>query len=80
MGRAGVTNFDLSKVNIALNDVFIIRDGGKAKDYTEDKGQAVMDKSDITIHIDLGRGDKKVKIWTCDFSYDYVRINAEYRT
>ena len=80
VGRAGVTELDLSKVNISLNEVNIVRDGCKAKDYTEEKGQAVMDKSDITIHIELGRGDKKIKIWTCDFSYDYVRINAEYRT
>ena len=80
VGRAAVKNFDLSKVNIALNDVDIVRDGGKAKDYTEEKGQAVMDNSDITIHIDLGRGDKSVIVWTCDFSYDYVKINAEYRT
>ena len=80
VGRAGVSELDLNKINIALNDVYIVRDGGKAADYTEDKGQAVMDQSDITIHIDLGRGDKKVKVWTWDFSYDYVRINAEYRT
>ena len=80
VGRAGVNDFDLSKVNIALDDVYIVRNGGKASDYTEEKGQAVMDKSDITIHIDLGRGDKEIKVWTCDFSYDYVRINAEYRT
>jgi len=80
VGRAGVTNFDLGKVNIALDDVYIVRNGEKAKDYTEERGQAVMDKSDITIHIDLGRGIEKVVVWTCDFSYDYVRINAEYRT
>jgi len=80
VGRAGVKEFDLSKVNIALDDVFIVRNGGKADDYTEEKGQAVMDQSDITIHIDLGRGEKEVTVWTCDFSYDYVRINAEYRT
>lgn len=80
VGRAGVSDFDLSKVNIALDNVHIVRNGGKALDYTEERGQAVMDKSDITIHIDLGRGDNKVKVWTCDFSYDYVRINAEYRT
>lgn len=80
VGRSGVTNFDLGKVNIALDDVYIVRNGGKANDYTEERGQAVMDKSDITIHIDLGRGEEKIRIWTCDFSYDYVRINAEYRT
>jgi glutamate N-acetyltransferase/amino-acid N-acetyltransferase len=80
VGRAGVIDFDLGKVNIALDDVFIVRNGGKAADYTEERGQEVMNKSDITIHINLGRGDKNVKVWTCDFSYDYVRINAEYRT
>jgi len=80
VGRAGVVDFDLSKVNIALDDVYIVRNGGKAEDYTEKDGQAVMDKSDITIHIDLARGDNEVRVWTCDFSYDYVRINAEYRT
>lgn len=80
IGRAGVTDFDLSKVNISLNDVYIVRNGGKADDYTEVRGQAVMDESDITINIELGRGAKAIKVWTCDFSYDYVRINAEYRT
>jgi len=80
VGRAGITDLDLTKVNLALDDVYIVRDGEKANDYTEERGQAVMDKSDITIHIDLGRGDKEIKVWTCDFSYDYVKINAEYRT
>ena len=80
IGRAGIADFDLSKVQVALNDVYIVRKGEKASDYTEERGQSVMDKSDITIHIELGRGDAKVKVWTCDFSYDYVRINAEYRT
>lgn len=80
VGRAGVIDFDLTKVQVALDDVYIVRNGGKASDYTEERGQAIMDKSDITIHIDLGRGDNEIKIWTCDFSYDYVRINAEYRT
>ena len=80
VGRAGVIDFDLNKVQVALDDVYIVRNGGKADDYTEERGQAVMDKSDITIHIDLERGHHSIKVWTCDFSYDYVRINAEYRT
>ena len=80
VGRAGVVDFDLTKVQVALDDVYIVRDGGKATDYTEERGQAIMDKSDITIHIELGRGKSDIKVWTCDFSYDYVRINAEYRT
>lgn len=80
VGRVGITDFDLSKVNISLDDVLIISSGSKASDYTEERGQQIMDQSDITIHIDLGRGDKEIKIWTCDFSYDYIKINAEYRT
>lgn len=80
VGRAGISDFDLNKVNIALDDVSIVHHGEKSKDYTEERGQASMDKSDITIHIDLARGDREIKVWTCDFSYDYVRINAEYRT
>jgi len=80
VGRAGVIDFDLGKVNIALDDVSIVHNGEKSNDYTEERGQAVMDKSDITIHIDLARGNNEIKVWTCDFSYDYVRINAEYRT
>jgi glutamate N-acetyltransferase/amino-acid N-acetyltransferase len=80
VGRAGVVDFDLTKVNIALNDVSIVQHGEKAADYTEERGQAVMSKSDISINIDLARGDQNITIWTCDFSYDYVRINAEYRS
>lgn len=80
IGRAGIVDFDLSKVQVALDDVYIVRNGEKANDYTEERGQSIMDKSDITIHIELGRGKTQVKVWTCDFSYDYVRINAEYRT
>lgn len=80
VGRAGINNLDLGLVNIKLDDVSIVRSGGKANDYTEARGQAVMDKSEITIDIDLGRGEHNIRIWTCDFSYDYVRINAEYRT
>ena len=80
VGRAGITEFELDKVNISLDDVSIVRNGEKSRDYTEEKGQAVMNKSDITIHIDLARGNNAVTVWTCDFSYDYVKINAEYRT
>jgi glutamate N-acetyltransferase/amino-acid N-acetyltransferase len=80
VGRAGVKDFDLGRVNISLDDVAIVRHGEKAHDYTEEQGQAVMSKSDITINIDLDRGHHQVNVWTCDFSYDYVRINAEYRS
>ena len=57
-----------------------MRNGGRADDYSEARGQAVMDQEEITIAIDLKRGDVHETVWTCDFSRDYVAINAEYRT
>ena len=80
VGRSGLDNMDLSKINIALDDVQIVAGGQPAADYTEARGQAVMDQSEITIHVALGRGAAEDLVWTCDFSYDYVKINAEYRT
>lgn len=80
VGRAGVENLDLGAVTIHLGPVCIVRDGGRAADYTEEQGQAVMKESEITIRVDLARGEAQTTVWTCDFSYDYVRINAEYRT
>ncbi|MGB5178528.1 MAG: bifunctional glutamate N-acetyltransferase/amino-acid acetyltransferase ArgJ [Gammaproteobacteria bacterium] len=80
VGRAGVSKLDLDNVQLYLGDVCIVRDGGRAPDYTEAAGQQVMDKEEITIRVDLNRGDCTEHIWTCDLSYDYVKINAEYRT
>ncbi|MEX0615984.1 MAG: bifunctional glutamate N-acetyltransferase/amino-acid acetyltransferase ArgJ, partial [Methylophaga sp.] len=80
VGRSGLDNLDLTKIHIALNEVTIVAGGQPANDYTEDRGQQVMDQSEITIHVELGRGDAQDFVWTCDFSYDYVKINAEYRT
>jgi glutamate N-acetyltransferase/amino-acid N-acetyltransferase len=80
VGRSGVENFDLSLVDIYLGDVCIVAGGEPAAGYTEEKGQAVMDASEITITVTLGRGEATDTVWTCDFSYDYVKINAEYRT
>lgn len=80
VGRAGVDSLDLNAVSIKLGDVCIVRDGGCAADYTEEAGQAVMNEEEITITVNLGRGYAKMRVWTCDFSYDYVKINAEYRT
>lgn len=80
VGRSKIDNIDLSKVTIFLGDVCIIDGGQPANDYTEEKGQQVMDKDEITIKVELGRGNAKDTVWTCDFSYDYVKINAEYRT
>jgi glutamate N-acetyltransferase / amino-acid N-acetyltransferase len=57
-----------------------VRNGGRADDYTEAAGQSVMDRSEFTIGVKLGRGGANTRVLTCDLSYDYVKINAEYRT
>ncbi|WP_455217075.1 bifunctional glutamate N-acetyltransferase/amino-acid acetyltransferase ArgJ [Kaarinaea lacus] len=80
VGRAGLSSLDLNSVQIFLNDICIVSQGGRDASYREDKGQSVMAGKEITVRIVLGRGDASVRVWTCDLSYDYVRINAEYRT
>ncbi|EIJ43740.1 glutamate N-acetyltransferase/amino-acid acetyltransferase [Beggiatoa alba B18LD] len=80
VGRAGLSQLVLENIVIYLGDVCIVQQGGRANDYTEERGQAVMAESDITIRVLLGRGQAQETVWTCDFSYDYVKINAEYRT
>ncbi len=80
VGRAGVKKMDLDKVEIYLDDVCIVRNGGRAEEYSEQAGQQVMNQEDITVTVVLGRGSIEQQVLTCDFSYDYVRINAEYRT
>jgi glutamate N-acetyltransferase / amino-acid N-acetyltransferase len=80
VGRAGVSNLDLNAVEIYLGDVCIVKNGGRAPDYTEEQGQKVMSEPEILVQICLHRGNAQTQIWTCDFSYDYVKINAEYRT
>ena len=80
VGRSKIEQLDLQKIEIYLDDVCIVKQGGRAVDYTEEQGQQVMDKEEITIRIVLGRGQAAQEVLTCDLSYDYVRINAEYRT
>lgn len=80
IGRAPVTRLDIDAVGIAVGDVTIVRDGQPAPGYDESAAAAVMAAADIDIHIVLGAGPGKAEIWTCDLSYDYVRINAEYRS
>ena len=80
VGRAGVIEMELEKIRIYLDNVCIVRDGGRAIDYTEEAGQIVMNQAEIIIGVKLGRGEFTQTVLTCDFSYDYVKINAEYRT
>ena len=80
VGRADIAEFDLNKLEIYLDDVCIVRDGGRASDYTEEAGQAVMNQEDITIRINMASGNASETVWTSDLSHDYVTINAEYRT
>lgn len=80
VGRAGIESLDVSKVDIFLGDTCIVREGGRAVEYTEKAGQAVMDQEEILIKVCLSRGAARAIVWTTDLSYDYVKINAEYRS
>jgi glutamate N-acetyltransferase/amino-acid N-acetyltransferase len=80
VGRAGVDNMVLENISIYLGTVCIVEQGARATGYTEQDGQRVMNQEEITITVRLGRGDASETVLTCDFSYDYVRINAEYRS
>jgi glutamate N-acetyltransferase/amino-acid N-acetyltransferase len=80
IGRAGVSDLDVDGVTVCIGDVLIAENGSRATSYTEAAGQRVMNKEDITLAIDLGRGSHSETVWTSDLSYDYVKINAEYRS
>ena len=80
VGYAGVDDLDVNGVDVYLDDVQVAHQGGLFAGYTEAQGAVVMVKSDITVRIDLGRGDARDTVWTCDFSHDYVSINADYRS
>jgi glutamate N-acetyltransferase/amino-acid N-acetyltransferase len=80
VGRADVSDLDVSKIQIHLNSVLIAENGGRASSYTEAQGQKAMQAEDIEITIQLNRGQVCETLWTTDLSYEYVRINAEYRT
>ena len=80
IGYAGVDDLDVSALKLYLDDVLVAENGGRAASYKEEDGQCVMRQSDITIRVVLNRGDVNATLWTCDFSYDYVKINASYRS
>ena len=80
IGRAGVPELDVSRINISLGDVNIVENGTLAPSYTEAAGQAVMNQGDIDIKVRLARGSARERVWTSDLSEEYVRINASYRS
>ncbi len=80
IGYAGVGDLDVETLKLYLDDVLVAENGGRAASYQEVDGQRVMQQSDITIRVVLNRGKVNATLWTCDFSYDYVKINASYRS
>jgi glutamate N-acetyltransferase/amino-acid N-acetyltransferase len=80
IGNAGIADLDASKVGLHLGSVHVVENGGRAATYTEAQGQQVMKSDEIAVRVTLGRGVDSATVWTCDFSYDYVKINADYRS
>jgi len=80
VGNGGIPDLDPEKVTLHLGDVLVAEKGGRAQAYTEEQGKAVMAPAEITVRVGLGRGVETATVWTCDFSYDYVKINADYRS
>ena len=80
IGYAGVNDLDTDLIKLYLGDVLVAEYGGRAASYREELGSAVMKESEILVRVDLARGMESGTVWTCDFSYDYVKINADYRS
>jgi len=80
IGYAGIDDLDVNHMELYLGDVLVAEKGGRAASYQEAQGAAIMKESDILVRVVLNRGNADVTIWTCDFSYDYVKINADYRS
>ena len=80
IGYAGIDDLDVSKLQLYLDDVLVAENGGRAQSYLEQDGQRVMQQAEITVRVVLNRGWASTTVWTCDFSYDYVKINASYRS
>jgi glutamate N-acetyltransferase/amino-acid N-acetyltransferase len=84
IGYAGIDDLDVSKLRVWLGNpdetVLVAELGGRAASYVEEAGSRIMKHAELTVRIDLARGDAAATVWTCDFSYDYVKINADYRS
>ena len=80
VGYAGIDDLDQTRIDLYLDDVHVARGGGRHPSYREEDGQRVMKQSEITVRVALGRGTAADTVWTCDFSHEYVTINADYRS
>ena len=80
VGYAGIDDLDQTRIDLYLDEVHVAVNGGRNPAYREEDGQRVMKKSEITVRVALGRGQAADTVWTCDFSHDYVSINADYRS
>ena len=80
VGYAGIDDLDQTRIDLYLDDVLVAKNGGRHPAYLEADGQRVMKQSEITVRVVLGRGQATDTVWTCDLSYDYVKINADYRS
>ena len=80
VGYAGIDDLDQTRIDLYLDEVLVAKNGGRHPDYLEADGQRVMKQSEITVRVVLGRGQATDTVWTCDLSYDYVKINADYRS
>jgi glutamate N-acetyltransferase/amino-acid N-acetyltransferase len=80
VGYAGIADLDQTKIDLYLDEVHVAVQGGRNPQYREEDGQRVMQQSEITVRVCLGRGTASDTVWTCDLSHDYVTINADYRS
>jgi glutamate N-acetyltransferase/amino-acid N-acetyltransferase len=80
IGYAGIADLDVDRLRLYLGDVLVAEKGGRAPSYREEGGARVMQAPEILVRVELHRGDESATVWTCDLSYDYVKINAEYRS
>jgi glutamate N-acetyltransferase/amino-acid N-acetyltransferase len=80
VGYAGIDDLDQGLIDLFLDDVHVVHQGGRHPDYREEDGQRVMKQAEITVRVNLHRGQAQAQVWTCDFSTEYVTINADYRS
>jgi glutamate N-acetyltransferase/amino-acid N-acetyltransferase len=80
VGYAGIDDLDQTRIDLFLDDVHVVEGGARLPSYREEDGKRVMQQSEITVRVDLHRGDAAATVWTCDLSHDYVTINADYRS